>query len=293
MRITPPARNVQPHVHAARGGDDFPVHHPGVPAALGNFVLPLMLGAKDVAFPRLNLASFYLLWFGASFFVVTLLLGGLDTGWTFYTPYSTDDRHEPCPAVDRRVHLGLQLDFHGLNFIVIDPHPAAAGHDLVQNAAVPLGALRHGHHSGAGHAGAGHHAAAVGVERMFGLGIFDPETRRRSDPLPALLLVLFASGRVHHDPAGMGIISEVISVFSRKHIFGYRFIAFSSVAIALFGFLVWGHHMFVSGTVVAGQHDLQRHDLRRGDSLGDQGLQLAGHDVQRLDLAGHADVLRA
>ena len=132
----------------------------------------------------------------------------------------------------------------------------------------------------------------IAVERLLGLGIFDPKLG--GDPVlfqhffwfyshPAVYIMILP---------GMGIISEIISVFSDKHIFGYRFIAYSSVAIALVGFLVWGHHMFVSGAVAGGRRRSSRPDVRRGHPLGDQGVQLAGDHVQGLDLAGHADVLR-
>ena len=134
--------------------------------------------------------------------------------------------------------------------------------------------------------------AADRAERLFGIGIFDPKLG--GDPVlfqhffwfyshPAVYIMIL--------PA-MGIESEVIATFSRKHIFGYRFIACSSVAIALVGFLVWGHHMFVSGQSQPGQHDLLRADLRRGHPLGDQGLQLAGHALPRLDPAGRPHALR-
>ena len=152
----------------------------------------------------------------------------------------------------------------------------------------------HGHHPGPGHARAGDHAAAAG-RRAAASASASSIRRCGGDPIlfqhffwfyshPAVYIMIL--------PA-MGIMSEVIAVFCRKHIFGYQFIAYSSVAIALIGFLVWGHHMFVSGQSPLVANDLQRLDLLRGHSLGDQGLQLAGHDVQGLDRAGHADVLRA
>jgi cytochrome c oxidase subunit I len=220
---------------------------PGIPAALGNFVLPVMLGAKDVAFPRLNLASFYLWWGGAIFFLITLAGGGLDTGWTFYTPYSTTTNTRVVTAVAGAFILGFSSIFTGLNFIVTIHGLRAPGMTwfkmplfawglyataIIQVLATPVLGIT---------------LVLLGVERLLGLGIFDPDLG--GDPIlfqhffwfyshPAVYIMIL--------PA-MGIISEVIAVFSRKHIFGYRFIAYSSVAIALLGFLVWGHHMFVSG----------------------------------------------
>ena len=220
---------------------------PGIPAALGNFVLPLMLGAKDVAFPRLNLASYYLWVIGCIFFVVTLHTGGLDTGWTFYTPYSTTTNSAVISATMGAFILGFASIFTGINFIVtihrLRP-PEMGWFDMplflwslyatsiIQVLATPVLGIT---------------LLLLMVERALGVGIFDPALG--GDPVlfqhffwfyshPAVYIMIL--------PA-MGIMSELISIFSRKHIFGYSFIAFSSVAIALLGFLVWGHHMFVSG----------------------------------------------
>ena len=219
---------------------------PGIPAALGNFVLPIMLGAKDVAFPRLNLASFYLWWAGAIFFLVVMATGGLDTGWTFYTPYSTTTNTSVVPAVLGVFILGFSSIFTGLNFIVTLHTMRPTGMNwfrmplflwglyataLIQVIATPVLAVT---------------LLLIAAERVFGVGIFDPKLG--GDPVlfqhffwfyshPAVYIMILP---------GMGVISEVISVFSGKHIFGYRFIAYSSIAIALVGFLVWGHHMFVS-----------------------------------------------
>jgi cytochrome c oxidase subunit I len=220
---------------------------PGVPAILGNFMLPLMLGAKDVAFPRLNLLSFYLWWGGAIFFLIVLLSGGLDTGWTFYTPYSTETSTKVLPALCGAFILGFSSIFTGINFIVSIHTLRPPGMTwfkiplffwsiyataLIQVLATPVLGIT---------------LVLLFVERWLGLGIFD--SKLGGDPVlfqhffwfyshPAVYIMILP---------GMGIISEVIPVFSRKHIFGYRFIAYSSVAIALFGFLVWGHHMFTSG----------------------------------------------
>jgi len=228
----------------------FLVIIPSVPAALGNFVLPIMLGAKDVAFPRLNLFSYYLWVFGAIFFVLALFTGGLDTGWTFYTPYSTDPDSAMggmIPAVTGAFILGFSSIFTGMNFIVTIHRLRPRGMTwfrmplflwalyataIIQVLATPVLGIT---------------LALLAMERAFGIGIFNPALG--GDPVlyqhffwfyshPAVYIMILP---------GMGIISELIAVHSHKHIFGYKFIAFSSVAIAIFGFLVWGHHMFVSG----------------------------------------------
>ena len=220
---------------------------PSVPAALGNFVLPIMLGAKDVAFPRMNLASFYLWCGGAVFFLIMLFGGSLDTGWTFYVPYSTSTNTSVITALTGVFILGFSSIFTGLNFIVTVHTMRPPGMEwfkmplflwaiyatsIIQVLATPVLAIT---------------LLLVMVERTFGIGVFDPSLG--GDPVlfqhffwfyshPAVYIMILP---------GFGIISELISTFSRKHIFGYRFIAYSSMAIALFGFLVWGHHMFTSG----------------------------------------------
>ncbi|KKK72181.1 hypothetical protein LCGC14_2906470, partial [marine sediment metagenome] len=220
---------------------------PSIPAAFGNFVLPIMLGAKDVAFPRLNLASYFLFVLGAVFFVLTLVLGGLDTGWTFYTPYSTDTDTMVITATTGAFILGFSSIFTGLNFVATIHSMRPPGMTwfkmplflwslyataIIQILATPVLAIT---------------LLLLIIERTLGVGIFD--SKLGGDPVlfqhffwfyshPAVYIMILP---------GMGIMSELISVFSRKHIFGYKFIAFSSVAIALLGFLVWGHHMFVSG----------------------------------------------
>jgi len=220
---------------------------PSIPAALGNFLLPIMLGAKDLAFPRLNLASFYLWVVGAIFFLLAILLGGLDTGWTFYTPYSTTTNTSVIAATVGVFVLGFSSIFTGLNFIVTINTMRPPGMtwfkmplflwalyatSIIQVLATPVLAIT---------------LVLLAAERLLGIGVFDPKLG--GDPVlfqhffwfyshPAVYIMIL--------PA-MGVISELISVFSRKHIFGYRFIAYSSIAIALLGFLVWGHHMFTSG----------------------------------------------
>jgi cytochrome c oxidase subunit 1 len=220
---------------------------PSVPAALGNFLVPVMLGAKDVAFPRLNLGSFYLWVTGAILFLVAMFATGLDTGWTFYTPYSLDTTGPVIAATLAVFILGFSSIFTGLNFIVTinTMRPpgmswfkmplflwATYATSIIQVLATPVLGIT---------------VLLLTAERLLGIGIFDPKLN--GDPVtyqhffwfyshPAVYIMIL--------PA-MGIISELISVHSHKGVFGYRFIAYSSIAIALFGFLVWGHHMFTSG----------------------------------------------
>ena len=220
---------------------------PSVPAALGNFLVPLMLGAKDVAFPRLNLFSFWLWMTGAVFFLTAMLYTGLDTGWTFYTPYSTTTQGPVVAATMGVFILGFSSIFTGLNFIVTINTMRPPGMTwfkmplflwatyataIIQVLATPVLGIT---------------VLLLAAERVMHIGIFDPEYN--GDPVtyqhffwfyshPAVYIMILP---------GMGIISELMSVHSHKSIFGYRFIAYSSVAIALFGFLVWGHHMFTSG----------------------------------------------
>ncbi|QDT60856.1 Cytochrome c oxidase subunit 1 [Stieleria bergensis] len=220
---------------------------PSVPAALGNFLVPIMLGAKDVAFPRLNLSSFYLWMFGAFFFISALLASGLDTGWTFYTPYSTTSNTSVILATSGAFILGFSSIFTGLNFIVTinTMRPpgmtwfrmplflwATYATSIIQVLATPVLGIT---------------LLLLIAERTMHIGIFDPQYN--GDPVtfqhffwfyshPAVYIMIL--------PA-FGVISELISVHSHKRIFGYRFVAYSSIAIALLGFLVWGHHMFTSG----------------------------------------------
>lgn len=220
---------------------------PSIPAALGNFVLPIMLGAKDVAFPRLNLFSFHLWIIGAVFFLLALASGGLDTGWTFYTPYSTKTDTGVIYATLGAFILGFSSIFTGMNFLVTLHKLRPAGMTwfrmplllwglyataVIQVLATPVLGIT---------------LLLLIVERTLQIGIFDSSLG--GDPVlfqhffwfyshPAVYIMILP---------GMAIISELISVFSRKSIFGYKLIAGSSVAIALFGFFVWGHHMFTSG----------------------------------------------
>ena len=220
---------------------------PSIPGAIGNFVLPIMLGAKDVAFPRLNLLSWYLYIIGALWAVASIIMGGVDTGWTFYTPYSTTTNTAVISMTFGVFILGFSSILTGVNFIttVHKLRPAEMSWfrmplliwalystAVIQILATPV---------------LGVTMLLLIAERALGIGIFDPALG--GDPIlyqhffwfyshPAVYIMIL--------PA-MGVISEIIPVFSRKHIFGYKFIAYSSVAIAIFGFLVWAHHMFTSG----------------------------------------------
>ena len=220
---------------------------PAIPGSLGNMVLPLMLGAKDVALPRLNLLSFYLWCSGAVFATIAIVLGGFDTGWTFYAPYSiyTD---KAVVSIGLGVFLlGFSSIFTGLNFIVTVHKLRAPGltwfrmplfvwalyaTSILQVLATPVLGIT---------------VLLVAFERLYNIGIFDP--RLGGDPVlfehffwfyshPAVYIMVL--------PA-FGIVSELVSVHSRKPLFGYKLIAFSSLAIAIISFLVWGHHMFTSG----------------------------------------------
>jgi len=225
----------------------FLVIIPSIPASLGNFFLPLMLGAKDVAFPKLNLMSFYVYILGGAFLLFSIATGAVDTGWTFYTPYSTTTSTSVISAVTGVFILGFSSILTGVNFIVTIHKMRAPGltwtrlplfvwaqyaTSLIQVLATPVLAIT---------------LMLLAIERTMGIGIFDPKLG--GDPVlfqhffwfyshPAVYIMIL--------PA-FGVISEIITVNSRKQIFGYKAIAMSSVAIAVIGFLVWGHHMFTSG----------------------------------------------
>ena len=220
---------------------------PSIPAILGNFVLPLQIGAKDVAFPRLNLASWYVYLAGAALTITALLTGGVDTGWTFYTPYSSTTGGGVLWMTAAIFVAGFANIFTGLNFIVTIHKMRAPGMtwnrlplfvwgmyatSIVQVLATPVIGIT---------------MVLLILEQTLQIGIFDPALG--GDPVlfqhffwfyshPAVYIMIL--------PA-FGILSELIATFSRSRIFGYRAIALSSVAIAMLGFLVWGHHMFVSG----------------------------------------------
>jgi len=225
----------------------FLVIIPSIPATLGNFLLPLMIGAKDVAFPKLNLISFHLYIVGALFLVYTIAFGGLDTGWTFYTPYSTQTSTSVIAAVFGAFILGFASILTGVNFIVTVHKMRAPGMtwvrmplfvwaiyatSVIQVLATPV---------------VGVTLILVAIERLLGIGIFD--SNLGGDPIlfqnffwfyshPAVYIMIL--------PA-FGIISELVTTHSRKNIFGYKAVAISSIGIAVIGFFVWGHHMFTSG----------------------------------------------
>ncbi len=227
---------------------------PSIPATMGNFFLPIMIGAKDLAFPRLNLASWYVYMLGGAFTLAVVVLGGVDTGWTFYTPYSSTYANSAVILAAVGIFTaGFSSIFTAINFIVTTHKMRAPGltwfrlplfvwamyaTSLIIILGTPVLAIT---------------LLLVGVERLFRIGIFDPALG--GDPLlfqhlfwfyshPAVYIMILPS---------MGIVSEIITAFARRRIFGYKAIALSSLAIAILGFLVWGHHMFVSGqTVYAG-----------------------------------------
>jgi len=220
---------------------------PGMPAALGNFVLPIMLGAKDVAVPKLNLGSYYLYVIGAVFSVVSIVSGGVDTGWTFYIPYATDTSTRVLFPILAAFILGWSSILTGINMIVTVHRlrtPSMGWFQMplftwamyatswIQVLATPVVGIT---------------ILMILMERFLGIGIFDPA--KGGDPIlyqhmfwiyshPAVYIMILP---------GMGIASDVIATFCRRTVFGYRFVAYSSMAIAGIGSLVWAHHMFTSG----------------------------------------------
>jgi cytochrome c oxidase subunit 1 len=224
---------------------------PSIPGVLGNFLIPMMIGARDVAFPRLNLASWYIFVLGGLFTITAALTGGVDTGWTFYTPYSSIYSNTNVVLTVTGIFIvGFSSILTGLNFMVTIHKMRAPGMtwfrlplfvwglyatSLIFILGTPVLAIS---------------LVLVGLERIFHLGIFDP--RLGGDPILFQHLFWFYSHPAVYVMIlpGMGVISEVIPCFSRKRIFGYHFVAFSSLSIAVIGFLVWGHHMFVSGQSV-------------------------------------------
>ena len=221
---------------------------PAIPGALGNFFLPIMLGAKDVAFPKLNLASFYIYTLGAFVAVAAIIYGNVDTGWTFYTPYSSNSADNSVLFMTMGVFiLGFSSILTGVNFIATVHKMRAPGltwkrlplfiwgmyaTSVIQVLATPVLAIT---------------VLLLFMERTLSVGIFDPSLG--GDPVlfqhffwfyshPAVYIMILP---------GMAIVNELIATFSQRKIFGYMFVAMSSIALALLGFLVWGHHMFTSG----------------------------------------------
>ncbi len=224
---------------------------PVIPSVLGNFLVPLMIGARDLAFPRVNLLSWYLYMGGGIFALSAAVLGGVDTGWTFYTPFSSSySNSNVILTIAGAFIMGFSSIATGVNFIVTIHKMRAPGltwfrlplfiwamyaTSLVIVLATPVIGIT---------------LLLLMVERIWGVGIFDPALG--GDPVLFQHLFWFYSHPAVYImilPA-FGVISELIATFSRKRIFGYEFIAFSSLAIAILGFLVWGHHMFVSSQSV-------------------------------------------
>jgi cytochrome c oxidase subunit I len=221
---------------------------PSIPATLGNFLIPLMIGARDVAFPRLNLMSWYIFITGAALALYATISGGVDTGWTFYPPYSSLYSHTHVVAVALGVFVaGFSSILTGLNFIVTIHKMRAPGMtwfrlplfiwalyatSLIFVLGTPVIAIT---------------LFLLGMERILHVGIFDPAVG--GDPLLFQHLFWFYSHPAVYIMIlpGMGVVSELITAFSRKKIFGYAFVAFSSLSIAIISFIVWGHHMFVTG----------------------------------------------
>ncbi|GIV14757.1 MAG: cytochrome c oxidase subunit 1 [Armatimonadota bacterium] len=224
---------------------------PAIPAVLGNFLVPLMIGARDLAFPRLNLASWYVYMAGGLIATWAMVNGGVDTGWTFYPPYSSSySTSQVTLTIVGAFLVGFSSIFTGINFIVTIHKMRAPGLTWFR---LPLFIWAHYATSVIIVLGTPVVAITlllVAVERVFRLGIFDPALG--GDPILFQHLFWFYSHPAVYImilPA-MGVISEVIACFSRKRVFGYHFVAFSSVAIAVVGFLVWGHHMFTTGQSV-------------------------------------------
>jgi cytochrome c oxidase subunit 1 len=221
---------------------------PSIPAVLGNFLVPIMIGAKDLAFPKINLLSWYIYVVGGLATLYVAVSGGVDTGWTFYTPYSSTYSNSQVSAMAIGVFItGFSSILTGLNFIVTIHKMRAPGltwfkmplflwaqyaTSLIMVLGTPVLATT---------------ILLVALERLFHIGIFDPTIG--GDPVLFQHLFWFYSHPAVYIMIlpGMGVISEIIACFSKKVIFGYSFVAFSSLAIAVLGFLVWGHHLFVSG----------------------------------------------
>jgi cytochrome c oxidase subunit 1 len=221
---------------------------PSIPAVLGNFLIPLMVGAKDLAFPRINLLSWYLYIIASCMMLHCILTGGVDTGWTFYTPFSTAFSNTKVVEAGLAIFVaGFSSILTGLNFVVTVHRMRAPGMTWSR---LPLFVWAHYATSIIMLLGTPVLAITlllVVFERVFHLGIFDPT--RGGDPLLFQHLFWFYSHPAVYImilPA-MGVVTEIIPCFSRKRVFGYSFVAMSSIAIAVFGFLVWAHHMFVAG----------------------------------------------
>jgi cytochrome c oxidase subunit 1 len=226
---------------------------PAIPAVLGNFLVPMMLGARDLALPRINLLSYYLYAIGGAMAVVALLLGGIDTGWTFYTPYSTMFSNTAVvPAAAGAFIVGFSSILTGLNFIVTIHKMRAPGMtwfrmplflwamygtSIIMILGTPVVAIT---------------LFLLLLERVFQVGIFSPALG--GDPILFQHLFWFYSHPAVYIMIlpGMGVVSEIVTCFARRPVFGYRFMAGAILAIAILSFLVWGHHMVVSGQSMYG-----------------------------------------
>jgi cytochrome c oxidase subunit 1 len=220
---------------------------PSIPAVFGNFMLPIMIGAKDLAFPRLNLASFYVYCVGVCFTLWAMIHGGADTGWTFYTPYSTTSPTDVAPMAIGVFILGLSSIMTGLNFIATTHMLRVRGlkwmdmplfvwaiyaTSIIQVIATPVLGLS---------------VTLVALDHSLKMGLFDPSLG--GDPVLFQHLFWFYSHPAVYImilPA-MGVINELVATFAHKNLLSYKAIAFSSLGIAFVGFLTWGHHMFVAG----------------------------------------------
>ena len=221
---------------------------PSIPTTFGNFLIPLMIGAKDLAFPRLNLLSWYIFTTGALFTLLTVLIGGVDTGWTFYAPFSTTFSNTwVIPALIGVIIVGFSSILTGLNFVVTIHTMRAPGMtwfrmpifvwthyavSLIFLLATPVITIA---------------LSLLVMERAFGIGVFDPALG--GDPVLFEHLFWFYSHPAVYIMVlpGMGVISEIVPAFAQKKLFGYRFVAYASIALASLTFFVWGHHMFVNG----------------------------------------------
>ncbi len=224
---------------------------PSIPATLGNFLIPMMVGAKDLAFPRINLLSWYIYIAAAALYLWCLASGGVDTGWTFYTPFSSQFSNTHVVEAALAIFIaGFSSILTGLNFVVTVHRMRAPGMTWSR---LPLFVWSHYATSIIMLLGTPVIAITlvlVALERTLNLGIFDPT--RGGDPVlfqhlfwfyshPAVYIMILPS---------MAVVSEIVPCFSRKRVFGYHFVAMSSIAIAAIGFLVWAHHMFVAGISV-------------------------------------------
>jgi cytochrome c oxidase subunit 1 len=221
---------------------------PSIPAVLGNFLIPLMIGAKDLAFPRLNLLSWYIFNIGAAFTLYSVISGGVDTGWTFYTPYSSLYSNSQVAATVVGVFItGFSSILTGLNFVATIHTMRAPGMtwwrlpifvwshyatSVIMILGTPVLAIT---------------LVLVAMERLLHVGFFDPKLG--GDPLLFQHMFWFYSHPAVYImvlPA-MGVTTEIVAAFARKNLFGYKLVAAASIGIAVIGFLVWGHHMFVAG----------------------------------------------